>query len=104
MGEGTMVTCCIRYTLDPHRLDAFETCAKAWPPIIARFGGRLIGYFLPKEGADNLALALIEFESLAAYESYRARLTEDDDAKANVTHARSTHCILGEERCFFRRP
>ncbi|HEY1722880.1 MAG TPA: NIPSNAP family protein [Magnetospirillaceae bacterium] len=98
-----MVTCCIRYTLNPHELDAFETYAKAWPPIIARCGGELIGYFLPKEGANNLALALIDFETLAAYETYRAKLAEDDAAKANVAHAQSTRCILVEERSFLRR-
>jgi len=98
-----MVTCCIRYTLDPHALDAFEAYAKAWPSIIARCGGRLVGYFLPKEGANNLALALIEFENLAAYEAYRANLAEDEDARANVAHANSTRCILIEERSFLRR-
>ena len=33
-----------------------------------------MGYFLPKEGANNFALALIEFDSLAAYERYREAL------------------------------
>ncbi|MBV8540204.1 MAG: NIPSNAP family protein [Pseudonocardiales bacterium] len=98
-----MIICCIDYTLDPHRLDAFEEYARRWPPIIERCGGRLIGYFLPKEGANNKALALIEFDSLAAYEEYRVALTEDPDAKANLDHARSTECILVEDRSFLRR-
>ena len=98
-----MITCCIRYTLDPHAIGAFEEYARRWPPIIERCGGGLLGYFLPKEGANNVALALIEFDGLAAYEIYRQRLLEDPDAQANVKHARETRCILVEDRSFLRR-
>ncbi len=98
-----MITCCIRYTLDPHRITDFEEYARRWPPIIARCGGALIGYFLPKEGANNFAIALIEFDTLAAYEVYRERLSADADARANVAHARETRCILVEDRLFLRR-
>ena len=98
-----MITCCIKYTLEPYALDAFEAYAKAWPPIIERCGGKLVGYFLPKEGANNFALALIEFENLAAYETYREKLARDDDAKANVAQAKSARCILVEDRTFLRR-
>ncbi len=100
---GHMITCCIRYTLDPHAMGAFEQYARRWPPIIDRCGGRLIGYFLPKEGANNFAVALIDFDDLASYEQYRQRLAEDPDAQANVKHARETRCILVEERSFLRR-
>lgn len=98
-----MITCCIRYTLDPHRLPDFEDYARRWPPIIARCGGRLIGYFLPKEGANNFALALVDFDSLAAYEAYRAKLADDEDARANLARAKETRCILVEDRSFLRR-
>jgi NIPSNAP len=98
-----MITCCIRYTLDPHRVSDFEEYARRWPPIIARCGGELNGYFLPKEGANNFAIALIDFESLAAYEIYRAKLAADPDARANVAHAMQSRCILVEERSFLRR-
>jgi uncharacterized protein (DUF1330 family) len=98
-----MITCCIQYTLDPHRIADFERYAATWPPIIERCGGRLTGYYLPKEGANNFALALIDFDSLAEYERYRARLAEDPEAVANVRHARDTACILVESRSFLRR-
>jgi hypothetical protein len=98
-----MITCVIRYTLDPHRLADFEQYARAWPPVIERCGGQLLGYFLPKEGANNFALALIDFESLAAYEGYRARLAVDPDAQAHRAHAERTRCILVEDRSFLRR-
>lgn len=97
-----MITCCIQYTLDPHRVDDFEKYATTWPPIIERCGGELIGYFLPKEGANDFAIAMINFSSLAAYEEYRAQLAADPDAKANLAHARETRCILAERRSFLR--
>ncbi|HEX4722168.1 MAG TPA: NIPSNAP family protein [Pseudonocardiaceae bacterium] len=97
-----MITCCIQYTLDPFRVDDFEKYATTWPPIIERCGGELIGYFLPKEGANDFAVAMINFESLAAYEKYRAELAGDPDAKANLAHARETRCILAERRSFLR--
>lgn len=99
-----MVVCCINYTLDPRRIAEFERYATTWPPIIARCGGALVGYFLPKEGANNFALALIEFASLADYERYRGRLAADDEARANVADAVESGCILVEDRCFLRRP
>jgi uncharacterized protein (DUF1330 family) len=98
-----MVTCCIHYVLDPHQLPAFEEYANRWPPIIERNGGRLVGYFLPKEGPNNVALALIEFESLAAYEAYREKLAADEEAQENFGRARDTRCILVETRSFLRR-
>jgi uncharacterized protein (DUF1330 family) len=98
-----MIVCCIRYTLDPFEIAAFEDYARRWPPIIERAGGKLIGYFLPKEGANNFALALIEFESLAAYETYRAKLAADPEAKANLADATKSRCILVEDRLFLRQ-
>lgn len=98
-----MITCVIQYTLDPHRIDDFEKYATTWPPIIERSGGALTGYYLPKEGANDFAIALIDFESLAAYEQYRARLAADPDAQANIRHAKDTRCILAERRSFLRK-
>jgi uncharacterized protein (DUF1330 family) len=98
-----MITCCIQYTLDPRELAAFEDYAARWPPIIERCGGELLGYFLPKEGANNFALALIDFPSLAGYESYRQRLAADADARANIADATRSGCILVESRSFLRR-
>lgn len=97
-----MITCCIQYTLDPHELAAFEDYASRWPPIIERCGGSLIGYYLPKEGANTFALALIEFPSLADYELYRQRLAEDPDAQRNIADARAARCMLAETRSFLR--
>ena len=96
------VTCCIRYTLDPFKRDAFEEYAKRWGSIIPKCGGDLIGYFMPHEGTDNIALALISFKSLADYEAYRARLKTDPDGAANFRVAQAERFILSEERTFLR--
>ncbi|MBC7974179.1 MAG: NIPSNAP family protein [Myxococcales bacterium] len=96
------ITCCIRYVLDPFQRDAFATYAQAWATIIPRCGGDLLGYFLPHEGTNNIALALISFPSLAAYETYRARLRADPEGFANFQFAQDRRFILSEERTFLQ--
>ncbi|MCW5688685.1 MAG: NIPSNAP family protein [Pseudolabrys sp.] len=96
------VTCCIRYVLDPFKRDAFEEYARRWLTIIPQSGGNLIGYFMPHEGTNNIAIALVSFESLAAYESYRARLKADAEGRANFAFAERERFILSEERTFLR--
>ena len=68
----TTITCLIRYEIDPFQREAFREYAQNWLRIIPRCGGDLLGYFLPHEGTNNIAWGLIAFESLAAYEAYRA--------------------------------
>ena len=97
-----MITCCIRYVLDPFQRDAFETYARNWATIIPRCGGDLLGYFLPHEGTNNIALAMVSFASLADYEAYRARLREDAEGAANFRFAQERRFILSEERTFLR--
>ncbi len=92
------VTCIIRYEIDPFQLDDFRTYAENWGRIIPRCGGHLVGYFLPHEGTSNVAWGLIGFDSLAAYERYRARLRTDPESRANFELARSRRLILREER------
>jgi hypothetical protein len=98
-----MITCVIQYTLDPHAIAEFEKYATTWPPIIERCGGRLTGYYLPKEGANDWAVALIDLDSLATYERYRARLAADPGAQANVAFIREARAILAERRSFLRK-
>lgn len=94
------VTCAIRYVIDPFQKDAFEAYARNWLTIIPACGGDLLGYWLPHEGTNNIAHALISFESLAAYEAYRARLKTDPAGAANFAMARDKRFILSEERTF----
>ena len=64
------ITVFIRYQIDPFKRAQFEDYSKRWLSIIPKCGGDLIGYFMPHEGTNNIAYALISFESLAAYETY----------------------------------
>jgi NIPSNAP len=97
------VTVFIRYQLDPHLRPDFEEYAKSWLSVIPRCGGDLIGYWMPHEGTNNVAFALISFDSLAAYEQYRARLRTDKEAMANFALAEAHKFILAEERTFLRQ-
>jgi hypothetical protein len=96
------VTVFIRYQIDPFQRDAFEEYAHRWLTIIPKCGGSDVGYWMPDEGTNNIAFGLISFESLAAYEAYRARLKTDPEAMANFAFAQERKLILAEERTFLR--
>ncbi|NYH18752.1 NIPSNAP family protein [Paraburkholderia bryophila] len=97
-----MVTCYLRYIIDPYKLKEFEHYGKLWIPLVEKFGGQHHGYFLPSEGASNVALAMFTFESLAAYEAYRIQSMDDADCQAAFAYAQETRCIVSYERSFFR--
>lgn len=94
------ITCFIRYEIDPFQREAFRVYAENWGRIIPRCGGHLLGYFLPHEGSNVEAWGLIAFDSLAAYEAYRARLRADPEGQANFALAQQQRFILREERRF----
>jgi len=94
------IACFIRYQIDPFQRSAFRSYAENWGRIIPRCGGQLIGYFLPHEGTNDVAWGLIGFASLAAYESYRARLRADPEARENFAAAERQRFISREERTF----
>ena len=94
------IACFIRYQIDPFQREAFRKYAENWGHIIPRCGGQLIGYFLPHEGTNDIGWGLIAFESLAAYEAYRARLKLDSEARENFALAQSKRLVLREERTF----
>ena len=45
-----MITCYVRYVIDPKKVNEFEEYAKMWIPLVEKFGGQHNGYFLPSEG------------------------------------------------------
>ncbi|MCV2403394.1 NIPSNAP family protein [Marinomonas sp. C2222] len=97
-----MVTCYLKYIIDPYKVKEFEHYAKLWIPLVNKFGGQHLGYFLPSEGANNVALALFTFESLASYEQYREASLQDSECMAAFQYAEDTKCIVSYERSFFR--
>lgn len=97
-----MITCYLRYVIDPNKAAEFEHYGKLWLPLVAKFGGTHHGYFMPSEGANNIALALFSFPSLAAYEDYRQRSLQHAECQAAFAYAKETQCFLSYERSFFR--
>lgn len=97
-----MVTCYIKYLIDPFQIKTFEIYGKKWIELVNRFGGQHHGYFLPGEGANNVAYALFSFDSLAAYENYRQLILTDEDCLAAFKLADDSRCILSYDRTFLR--
>ncbi len=97
-----MITCYVKYQIDPDKIDAFESYAKLWIPLVERFGGIHHGYFLPHESDNDLAVTLFSFPSLSAYETYRKDSMEDEECIAAYNLAKSTKCIIRYDRQFLR--
>jgi hypothetical protein len=97
-----MLTCCIRYEIDPFKRAEYEQYARVWGEAIPRCGADLIGYFAPHEGSATTAYALYNIESLAAYEAYRARLAADPLGRENYEFARRERFIRLEDRIFLK--
>jgi hypothetical protein len=97
-----MITCFIRYEIDPFKKGSFEQYARKWGQAIPRCGADLIGYFAPHEGSVTTAYAMYNIESLAAYEAYRARLAADPLGRENHEFARNEKFILREDRIFLK--
>ena len=84
------------------KLAEFEAYGAMWLDLVPRFGGIHHGYFLPSEGASDVALAMFSFPSLAAYEKYRTDSMKDPECQAAFKYAEDTRCILSYELSFFR--
>ena len=97
-----MITCVVEYTIDPVKIDDFERFARAWIALVDKHGGTHHGYFLPGEGSSDRALALFSFESLAAYERYRALFDSDGEFRAANAIRDRSGCVLRYERTFMR--
>jgi NIPSNAP len=97
-----MITCFIRYEIDPFKREAFAEYAQAWGQAIPRCGADLIGYFGPHEGSATVAYGVYNIESLAAYEDYRKRLAADLLGKQNYEFAKQEKFILKEDRIFLK--
>ncbi len=97
-----MITCFIRYHIDPTKKDQFVQYAKNWGEAIPRCGADLVGYFAPHEGSTSLAYGVYSIESLAAYEDYRRCLAADPLGKDNYEFAQKEKFLLREDRVFLK--
>lgn len=97
-----MLTCIIRYQIDPTKKAQFNRYAQNWGQAIPRCGADLIGYYAPHEGSSTLAYGIYNIPSLAAYEAYRARLADDPQGRENYEFAQSEKFLLREDRTFLK--
>lgn len=97
-----MITCHVRYVIDPYQIPAFERYSRQWIEVVNRMGGVHHGYFLPAEGANNIAYCLFSFPSLADYENYRRKAEQDPACVELVAQATEQRFILSYERSFLR--
>lgn len=97
-----MITCFLKYVIDPNKIEEFEHYGKLWITLVGKFGGQHHGYLLPSEGANNIAYAFFTFPSLAAYEDYRTKNFKDPACQKAFQYAQDTNCILSYERSFLR--
>jgi hypothetical protein len=97
-----VITCVVKYVIDPTKIDAFERFARRWMELVELHGGIHHGYFLPGEGANDKAMALFSFPSLASYEKYRARFGSDPDFVAADRIRDESGCVLRYDRTFMR--
>jgi NIPSNAP protein len=97
-----MITCFIRYRIDPTKRAEFVQYARNWGVAIPRCGADLIGYFAPHEGSSALAYGVYSVENLAAYEAYRARLMADPLGQENYEFAQREKFLLREDRTFLK--
>ena len=96
-----MITCIIRYEIDPYKLSTFQHYARNWGEVIPRCGANLIGYFAPHEGTTTTAYGIYSVADLAAYEAYRARIKVDPLGRENYALSQREQFIRREERQFF---
>ena len=97
-----MITCFIRYELDPFKIGAFEEYARNWGQAIPRCGADLIGYYAPHEGSSTCAYGVYNVGGLAEYEAYRERLRNDPLGRSNYEFAEKEQFIRRENRVFLR--
>ena len=112
-----MITCFIRYTIDPDKAADFEQYASVWMHLIEKYGGTHHGYFVPgaappsapfsfpglgEDGPGNTAVALFSFPSVDAYEKYRTEVKCDPECIAITKLRDETRCFTKYERTFMR--
>ena len=97
-----MITCFLKYEVDADKLADFEIYARMWIPLVEKFGGKHHGYFLPSEGASDIAYALFSFPGLAEYEEYRQKAATDAECQKAMDFYHETKCFRRYERSFMR--
>jgi hypothetical protein len=100
-----MYTLFLKYTINPDKLDAWKTYAKAESGPITESGGKITGYYAPTDfsGATSEAFATIDVGTMAEYEVYRAKLAAHPRHKENVAKVIKEGAILSTYRAILQR-
>ncbi|RED12295.1 NIPSNAP family protein [Pontivivens insulae] len=96
-----MLTCIIRYEIEPYQRADFDQYARIWGQAIPECGANLIGYFSPREGTTTTAYGIYSIRDLASYEAYRARLADHPLGRQNYDFAQQRRFIRREDRAFY---
>ena len=97
-----MITCTLKYEIDPDKCAEFENYARFWIYKVPAMGGTHHGYHLPHEGPNDIAYCHFSFPSLAAYEAYRTKMHEDPECLRAYAYSKETKCIRRFDRTFTR--
>lgn len=110
-----MITCLVRYEIDPSKMPDFEHYARTWMRLIEKYGGTHHGYYKPSEnppnaefsftslgrpGPNNIAIALFSFPTTEAYDAYRVSVLTDPQCIAETRLRDETRCFTSYERTF----
>ena len=97
-----MITCFLKYQIDPNKLKEFEQYGKEWIDLVNKMGGIHHGYLLPHEGPNNIAYASFSFPSLVDYEIYRKQIDRNEHCQKVLDEAKKSGCIISYERSFMK--
>lgn len=116
-----MITCYIRYKIDPKKLEEFKKYSKVWTKLIEKYGGNHLGYFLPIfdkskkpsstfsfskigcEGPQDIAIAIFNFPSIEDYEFYRKAVGKDLECINITKKFEENPCFISYERWFLEK-
>ncbi|PWQ95982.1 NIPSNAP family protein [Leucothrix arctica] len=96
-----MVTCFLKYVIDPQKIEEFKHYGQLWIDLVNRMGGLHHGYLIPHEGPNNIGYATFSFPSLAAYEEYRNKIPNCPNCQEAFEYSKASACIISLERNFF---
>lgn len=97
-----MITCFLKYRINPDKLKEFEYYGKLWIDIVSEMGGLHHGYLLPHEGANDVAYASFSFNSLAEYEVYRNKIPLSPKCLEAIAYFEKTKCYYSYKRSFLK--
>lgn len=95
-----MLTCIIRYQIDPVKRAEFAQYARNWGQAIPRCGADLLGYYAPHEGSSTLAYGITTFPALPPMRPIAKGLRQTHWG-VRITHLRSASGFCCARTAYF---